>query len=234
MNLSEILSESFKYPLSNLKRMLMLGILLALNILIIPAILSMGYYIRIIESSFQGSNELPPFNEWGKMFTDGLKYIVVLLVYLGIPAFIGVIIVTLIIMFLAYSYVASMGIYAFMGITYSLLLLIMIVPYFVSFMGIARMVKENSVKASFEFTPVINVIQGFGAGRYIAAIIIFSLLSFLVVLISSIPQMITGNLIIIYGVSIGVALFINSYVNAFGGRLISQIYQEGLEEHQIT
>lgn len=89
MNLSEILSESFKYPLSNLKRMLILGILLALNILIIPAILSMGYYIRIIESSFQGSNELPPFNEWGKMFTDGLKYIVVLLIYLGIPAFIG-------------------------------------------------------------------------------------------------------------------------------------------------
>lgn len=232
MNLSEILSESFKYPLSNLKRMLILGILLALNILIIPAILSMGYYIRIIESSFQGSNELPPFNEWGKMFTDGLKYIVVLLIYLGIPAFIGSFIGSMIMFFIIYTDLNQiMGIYTFMAILYSVIILITIVPYFVSFMGITRMVRENSVKAAFEFTPVINVIKGFGTRRYIAAIVFISILNFALILISVISQLLTTNLIIIYGISIAMALFINSYLWGFQGRLISNIYQEGSKEY---
>ncbi len=228
MNLSEILSESFKYPLSNLKRMLILGILLALNILIIPAILSMGYYIRIIESSFQGSNELPPFNEWGKMFTDGLKYIVVLLIYLGIPAFIAF----MVLIILIYIFAAQItDFYVFLALNYSIFILIMIVPYFISFMGIARMVKENSVKSALELDPVTNVISQFGTGRYITAMVFISLLSFILILISVISQLVTTNLIIIYGISITMALFINSYLWGFQGRLISNIYQEGSKEY---
>ncbi len=90
MELYEMLSQSVRYPFSNVKRLLILGIFIATGyVIIIPLIFALGYCMRIIESSLEGSPELPPFNAWKKMFIDGLKYILVLLVYLGVPGIVA-------------------------------------------------------------------------------------------------------------------------------------------------
>lgn len=85
MEIGEIISESVKYPSSDWKKVIILGILTLLSILIIPAFLVMGYILRTIKASIAGLDELPEFDEWGEMFFDGLKVFVVEVVYFIIP-----------------------------------------------------------------------------------------------------------------------------------------------------
>ena len=162
MKLEEILSQSFKYPISNVKRLLILGILILSTIFIIPRILTAGYHIRIIESSFEGSNELPPFNEWKKMVIDGFKYIIVLLVYLIVPTFIGGLLAVIGVILGIMNFGSSYNILIFVVVV---MLLVMIVPYFLSFMAVARMVKENRFGAAFEFKEIWKVAKNFGSDK---------------------------------------------------------------------
>lgn len=64
-----------------------LGLLALLigSILIIPAFLAWGYLLRIVEHTIYGSNELPVFDDWSRMFSDGLKYIVSNIIYFIVP-----------------------------------------------------------------------------------------------------------------------------------------------------
>ena len=74
-----------KFPFSNVGRAFGLLLLFLGSIFIIPIILALGYIFRIIEHTINGSNELPPFDEWGNMFTDGIKYLVATAIYLIVP-----------------------------------------------------------------------------------------------------------------------------------------------------
>ena len=83
MNIKQITIDSLRYPFTSSK----LFILFLLNLgyfFIIPGIIAEGYVIRIIESTLEGSKELPEFTDLKKLLIDGLKYIVVGVVY-GIP-----------------------------------------------------------------------------------------------------------------------------------------------------
>jgi hypothetical protein len=110
LNLGEIEKDSLKYPLSDWKKILILGILVilsnmviinsvnvmlsAINVLIIYFLIIIGeiiflfvrgYFIRIIKSSVAGVVGLPEFNSWVGMMIDGIKFFLVNAVYL-IPA----------------------------------------------------------------------------------------------------------------------------------------------------
>lgn len=85
MDVGQISSDSFKYSLSDPKKIFILGIITILSSLIIPGFLLLGYFLRIIKSSIAGSSEPPQFDDWVGMFTDGLKVFVVLLIYSLIP-----------------------------------------------------------------------------------------------------------------------------------------------------
>lgn len=226
MKLKEIISQSFKYPLSNVKRLLILGILIAFSILIIPGILAFGYFIRIIDSSFKDSHKLPPFNEWKKMFTDGLKYIMVILVYLGVPAFIAV----LLGVFIAIISYSTINLITFTLIWTILIGLILIVPYFLSFMGVARMVKEERLGAAFEFGKVISIIKNIGSGRYISAIVIMTILSLVYSGVLDIAKFYHLDASSIYVLILVAYLIAGSYLIIFEGKLTAMLYQEGIKE----
>lgn len=227
MELYEMLSQSVRYPFSKVKRLLILGILLATGyILIIPLIFALGYYMRIIESSLEGSPELPPFNRWKKMFIDGLKYILVLLVYLGVPGIIACILA----IFTGIMFYAVMGSIEALSIAWILLTaIIVVVPYFLSYMAITNMVKENSLQAAFDFKKTWKIVKKFGSVPYIAAITMITLLTYIFVLITNTPEMLHMGLIEIYSVSIAVNILINSYLCGFEGKLMALIYQEGIK-----
>ncbi|MBC7318731.1 DUF4013 domain-containing protein [Candidatus Bipolaricaulota bacterium] len=85
MDIGEIISDSVKYPISDWKKLLTLGILFLLSFLLIPVFLAIGYAFRALKATIAGFDELPEFDEWGEMFIDGVKVFVVTIAYMIIP-----------------------------------------------------------------------------------------------------------------------------------------------------
>lgn len=65
------------------------GILTLLSPLVVPALLVMGYNLRVVESVLDDAEAPPVFEDWGGLFVDGLKAAVVLIVYVLLPLAVG-------------------------------------------------------------------------------------------------------------------------------------------------
>ncbi|MBP2046515.1 DUF4013 domain-containing protein [Methanobacterium aggregans] len=122
MDIKFIVRDSLKYPLSDWKKILILGIILFISSYVITdniitirniaemgllgiiglmfGLLAYGYAFRIIKTSLLGIVELPAFDDWVNMFLVGLKVLVVGIVYL-IP----------VILFIIFSAVSSPSTY---------------------------------------------------------------------------------------------------------------------------
>lgn len=223
MNLSEVLSNSFRYPFSNVKRMFLLGLLLATSIFIIPGILAYGYFLRIIENSLSGSNELPTFDNFGTMFVDGIKYIVVDIVYLGIP---GVIIgfITTIIFIALFPAMTFANFYLILGIVS---ILILTIPYLLSLIAFPNMVyNEMEISKAFDFKNILRIIKKVSWKFYILAIMPLALYVIITNLLGFFLQSLNLGLMI-YVISGLISLFIGSYMLLFKGKLLSLLYLKG-------
>ena len=115
MDIKEIIGDSAKYPLSDWKKILILGIIIIVNgisaaamslgvtnidiklllagIGFIIGFFVSGYTLRIIKSSLDGKTELPEFNNWVDMGFSGVKVFLTFIVY-SIPAIIIMLILT--------------------------------------------------------------------------------------------------------------------------------------------
>jgi hypothetical protein len=123
MKMKEIVKDAVKYPFSDWKKILILGIIVLLSninrinplfdstmeLIIILSIVGFlisffarGYQYRILKSSYLKTSKLPDFNSWKIMFIDGLKVFFVSTTYL-IPAI-------LIILIVSFSYNEIIGI----------------------------------------------------------------------------------------------------------------------------
>ena len=112
MDIGELIQDALRYPFSDWKKILILGILIlisniataitfigtflglknvAVKILIfvigyiIFGILINGYKFKIIKTSLDGVGELPKFNNWFEIFKNGIKVYIVVIVY-SLPA----------------------------------------------------------------------------------------------------------------------------------------------------
>ncbi len=116
MNVRKIIKDALKYPLSDWKKILILGIIVIIsglggtvlslgtkNIDVVSLLAGIGFIIgflvngymyKIITKSLNGKNELPEFKNWIDMGADGAKVFLVFIVY-SIP-------VILVILFLIY------------------------------------------------------------------------------------------------------------------------------------
>lgn len=89
---SSILKEAVLYPWNDGDSGTTLvggGILTLLSPLIIPALLVMGYNLRVVESVLDDAGEPPVFDDWSDLLVDGLKAAGVLIVYVLLPLAIG-------------------------------------------------------------------------------------------------------------------------------------------------
>lgn len=112
MKLKEMLVDSFWYSVSDLKKLIILGILLVLmdseggfsgswvlnglNVLIflvilILGVLEAGYIFRVLEESVEGSKKLPKFNRFHEMAVHGLKELIIVTVYFAVPSFLVIV-----------------------------------------------------------------------------------------------------------------------------------------------
>jgi len=65
------------------------GLLVIFSFLVIPVIVLEGYMIRVLRRVSEGDTDAPKFENWTKLFVDGLKAIVIAILYLLVPAVIA-------------------------------------------------------------------------------------------------------------------------------------------------
>lgn len=233
MKLSEILSDSFRYPVSNPKRSLTLGILLFFSTLVIPAILSSGYMLRIIKHSFEGSDELPPFNEWLNMFVDGLKVIIVNIIYTVIPAIItSIIVVSIVIGMFVNAQTTDYNTFmsTFLLVFLIVVIIVMTVPYLFRLMALPHMVKNDSLDVLLELRKLLNIIQGIGWGKFLSAVVVLVVINIPLFALGFYLQFLRMGTLEVLLISSVLNLIIGWYFVAFEGRLLALLYQEGVEE----
>jgi hypothetical protein len=230
MNIKEITIDSLRYPFTSSK----LFILFLLNLghfLIIPGIIAGGYVIRIIESTLEGSKELPEFTDLKKLLIDGLKYIVVIAIY-GIPV--------LIVNSVIWELMANNPDTA-MNITTMISLILGFFIDILLLMALANMVQKKTIKGAFQFKRIFYLIKCVSWKKYLAFLIIYTIITTLLyqimelassmVVFSNVPIILTDIYMALpdYSSDAGIAYLIfigviNTYLAAFTGRFIGLIY----------
>ena len=226
MDIGDIFSDSLGYPSKSLKRVVVLGILSLFSILIIPFFMLFGYALRVMRKSIEGETEPPVFDDLGAMIVDGLKYLVVSIVYFLIPMILMGIGITSaitsgtscdmmdcsasIITILAGSGLFLLGV---------LLLLVISV---IETIGVANMAHTGKLGAAFRFGEILRIIGSIGWGRYIIWYIILNI----IVLLCTVAGLLAG-IIPIVGALVYV-LLIAPYATIFQYRATGLIYREGI------
>jgi len=168
MEIGEIVSDAIKYPSSEWKKVIILGIFFILSIIIIGIFFVLGYFLRIIKATLAGYDELPEFDEWGDMFVDGLKVLVVSFVYMIIPLIvIGVGIFASIASYTATSASNPFAFLAVIGVTGIIGGILALIFGLVAYIAIANMALYDEIGAAFNFGEILNRIKMIGWGKYI-------------------------------------------------------------------
>ena len=212
-----------KFPFSNVGRAFGLLLLFLGSIFIIPIILALGYIIRIIKQTINGSNELPPFGEWGNMFIDGIKYLIATAIYLIVPNIL--------------TFILSAGVLASIyagGSQINLILvsaigLIFALPFdLVYLMALANMVYEDRFGAAFDFGKIFGLIGKIGWSKYVSYIVVFAVIGFLLGIIALIGTFLRISFGWEWGaVGIIISLLVQAYLVIYQGRYIGLIYRKG-------
>jgi hypothetical protein len=109
MDISGIIKDSLRYPFTDWKKILILGLLIVMSSIIgnaislgytnnyvifllicigfLTGLFVNGYMFKIIKTSLNEENKLPKFNSWTDMLMDGIKVFLVSFVYLAVPIF---------------------------------------------------------------------------------------------------------------------------------------------------
>ena len=83
-----MIEEAIDYPRSGddaLTKILIGGVLGMLSVLIVPAFLLLGYYVRVLRSIMNDEETPPAFEEWGDLLVDGLKAFAIAFAYSIVP-----------------------------------------------------------------------------------------------------------------------------------------------------
>ncbi|MEM4526040.1 MAG: DUF4013 domain-containing protein [Methanothermobacter sp.] len=167
MKVGEILGEALDYPGTNLRKVVTLGALTILSFLIIPLFFVVGYLLRVLKATIAGFDELPDFDEWGEMFIDGLKVLIVTIVYMIIPG----------ILYLGGSYIIGSNPIA--GIILMIIGIIIAVIFGLLWqIAIAHMAFNDKLGAAFQIGKILNIISEITWIKYIIWIIGVAIIQF--------------------------------------------------------
>lgn len=219
MNVSDIISDSIKYPSSNWGKVLILGVICIACILVIPIFLVYGYVFRIIKATLAGMDELPEFDEIGEMFIDGLKILVVGIVY-AIPVWIIAAIIGLITgsgMGTTSTTLDPTMMWAVLGSNIIFIIVALIVGL-VEIMAIVNMAYYNGeLGAAFRFSEILDKIAQIGWGKYIVTYIVIAVIGCIAFLIGMFTMIILIGFLLL-------PLVILPYIAMFSSRAIALLY----------
>jgi hypothetical protein len=208
MDYGKMLSDSFSYAKGAVWGKWVRWILLVISTIIFPLIL--GYMVRI----YSGVKPAPDVGNWVRTFIDGLKLIIIGIIY-SIPVFIVALIFG-VPLSVATDPAATAGVGLLVMIIVGLLVTL------ISTMGIIRFARKNSMGQAFAFGAILQHIGKIGWGSYILALIILWVVAlvfgFIVVVLALIPFI--GWLIL---------LFLYPVWIIFGARYLTLIYESAPE-----
>jgi hypothetical protein len=220
MNIDNIVNDALKYPYQSLERVLILGavplgamiialvlflllaftgsdlalaigVVLGTILLFISGLFVAGYYVRVMETTLAGGDGVPDFSNWRELLLNGLKLLVVQIVYLLLPT-----VVLVLCAWLVYSASVQSILLVLVLSAILMLLLLFLFGMFLT-MATAHMAATGSIKEALRFGVIQNVISTIGWGDYILWYLVMLVLGmvFLVVMafLSIIPVL--GNLV---------------------------------------
>jgi hypothetical protein len=210
MNIKEIIYDSLQYSASDWMKVIILGFIflfLFMGILgilkgeiyiflLIPGILSLGYLFRVLKDTLNGSDQIPDFNGWWEMFTDGLRVLLVALIYI-----IPVILITLIPYFtqqtISIGSFAGISLWSFLTGSTTQIIVFTLVGI-IEFMGIANMVLyQGEIIAAFRFGEILQRISMIGWKKYLIWYLIIWILGSVAFLISILALNILIGIIVV-------------------------------------
>ncbi|MFA4860704.1 DUF4013 domain-containing protein [Methanoregula sp.] len=216
MDFGNMIGESFEYAKEGLvgKWMKWILLLIATILLTLPL---MGYTLRIL----RGEKPSPEVENWGTLFIDGIKYLIIGIIY-AIPLFI---IAFLTLAPLVMEAVAAGGNPAAvnsiaMGAvgTFLLGLVIFIIAAIIiglfANIGIVRFARTGSMGEAFNFGAILTTIAKIGWVNYIIALIIMGIIFGVVEMICALIPMV-GTLIL---------FIIIPFLTMFQARYLCRIY----------
>jgi len=221
VNIVDNITNSLKYPLDDWTKILILTVI---SIIPIVNFMSAGYMLRIIKSTLAGVDEVPGFDDLGELFIDGIKILIVSIVYMIVP-----LIIYFVALFPLMLSDPSNPSALLSGIAIVILLIDIIVSIIfalVLYPAIVNMaLYDSEIGAAFRFSEVLNRIKAIGWGDYILWIIAIMITSFIVGIIAGI----IGAILII--IIIGPLLWIvaSAYLTMFQARSIGILFSESLE-----
>lgn len=229
MKLTEIISDSFKYPGSNpehlntnRKRWLIFGLLMFTTLVVIPGIFVAGYALRVTRKTIQGDSKMPEYDEWAGMVLDGLKVIVTTIVYYFIPTIL-VILGAGQFYLMAYVYgVLNLTLINWLPLIIGVLLFIPVIMFYM--MALSNMAYHNRLGAAFNMGEIIQRIETVGYGRFILWWVATMIVSAIFASAGSLIEM--GSSIVGFFV---VPILINSFITLFQARSMGLIYSEGID-----
>ncbi|HII97813.1 MAG TPA: DUF4013 domain-containing protein [Methanoregula sp.] len=194
MDFGNMIGDSFEYAkeavVGKWNQWLML--IIATILLGIPLA---GYSLKVL----RGEKPAPEVTDWGTLFIDGIKYIIVALIY-AIP----IIIVMAIMMVIGFgaamtgdptAMMAGAGI-ALIGMLVAIVLAFIIALF--EIIGVVRFARTGSIGEAFNFSAILATIGKIGWGSYIIALIVLFVVAIIYGIIVAIIQMIPILGILIY------------------------------------
>jgi hypothetical protein len=192
-----------------------LMLIIATIILGIPL---MGYMMKVL----RGEKPAPEVTDWGTLFVDGIKYLIVAIIY-AIPIFI----ILFLVMGAAWmsmmsskvtgDFTALTGAIAGMLVGFIVLVIVAIIIAIFEWMGIVRLARTGSIGEAFNFNAILATIGKIGWVSYIIALIILFIVVGIIAFVLSIIMLIPILGFIIYFCLI-------SPLALFGARYICLVY----------
>jgi len=211
MDYGKMLSDSFSYTKDAVWGKWVRWILLVISTIIFPLII--GYMVRI----YSGAKPAPDVGNWVKTFIDGLKLIIIGIIY-SIPVFI---------VGLIFGVPAAMAgdpaiVIGTLGIGLLVMIIIAILVSLISMIGIIRFARKNSMGQAFAFGAILEHIGKIGWGSYILALIILWV-------VALIFGLIVGVLAIVPFIGWLILLFLYPAWIIFVARYVTLIYESAPE-----
>lgn len=242
MDFGSMLDDSFTYAKEGVWGKWKRWVLLMVSVIIFPLIL--GYIVRI----YRGETPAPEPEKWGSLFIDGLKLLVVGLIYalpiilLVIAAFLPLVSTFISAGALSMNFesmtdtqveswlMTNPQIMTAIGTMFILLLLAIILAIIItifSFIGVVRFAKTGSIKEAFNFSGILSQIRRIGWINYLVALIIIVIISFVFCMFLQIFNIIPGIGEI---VSLAVMIVLYPPYVLFCSRYAVRVYDSGEPE----
>lgn len=193
----DIYKDALEYSAKDWKTLVILGVISLFSFLLLPAFLITGYNYRVINTAvhgiINGRDPLPDFDDLIDMFVDGVKVVIVQILYLIVP----------VIIFLVFAVVAGqlsgVASSALMLIGCLITLIVGVAACLMSQMGICHMAyNDGAFSKAFALNEIKEVIDEIG---WFECLVTYIGLIIIVLVISVVVTTIIGIIFTLFGIS---------------------------------